>query len=95
MQDIKSALVYMYIIAAILGGIYIYINVSKTRQADPPNVDINAWTGVAQENMLDYQFSESNRPLIIYKDMFTRSAPWIGGYDIAIGKTIMSKAQQK
>lgn len=48
----------------------------------------------SSENMLDIQFSETNRPLIVYKDMFTKSAPWIGGYDIGIGKTIISQAQK-
>lgn len=46
------------------------------------------------ENMLDIQFSEANRPLVVYKDMFTKSAPWIGGYDIGIGKTIISQTQK-
>ena len=42
-------------------------------------------------NVLDLQFSQENNPIVIYRDMFTRSAPWIGGYDIAIGKTIIRK----
>lgn len=50
--------------------------------------------GESNENMLDIQFSEANRPLVVYKDMFTKSAPWIGGYDIGIGKTIISQAQK-
>ena len=94
MQDIKSALIYIYILATVLGGVYIYMLMSKTVIKEPPKADVNAWTGVAVENILDYQFSDDNRPLVIHKDMFTKSSPWIGGYDIGIGKTIISKADK-
>jgi hypothetical protein len=96
MQENNTAFVYMFvgILCFISLLLYFYITRNKAVTVEPPKADVNAWTGVAKENMLDYQFSESNRPLVIYKDMFTRSAPWIGGYDIAIGKTIISRANQ-
>lgn len=40
------------------------------------------------KHTLDVQFSEvENQPSQIYEDMFRSSSPWIGGYDIGIGKT--------
>lgn len=37
---------------------------------------------------LDLQFDEeNNKPSEIHGDMFTKSTPWIGGYDLGYGKT--------
>lgn len=46
------------------------------------------------KHTLDIQFSElDNRPSEIYKEMFTKSSPWIGGYDIGNGKTYIVQKQ--
>lgn len=34
------------------------------------------------KHTLDVQFGDSNVPSEIYKDMFTKSSPWIGGYGL-------------
>jgi hypothetical protein len=39
---------------------------------------------------LDLQFSDQNRPSLIHKDMFNESSPWIGGYQLGIGKTYVT-----
>jgi len=34
------------------------------------------------KHTLDVQFGDENVPSEIYKDMFTKSSPWIGGYGL-------------
>ena len=34
------------------------------------------------KNYLDIQFDDENVPSEIYKDMFTKSSPWIGGFSL-------------
>ena len=34
------------------------------------------------KNYLDIQFDDENTPSVIYKDMFTKSSPWIGGFSL-------------
>jgi hypothetical protein len=36
---------------------------------------------------LDVQLGSENFPSDIYKDMFVKSSPWIGGFEMGIGKT--------
>lgn len=38
---------------------------------------------------LDTQFGPDNYPSEVYKDMFTKSSPWIGGYEMGSGKTFI------
>lgn len=40
-------------------------------------------------SLLDVQFGmdPSNNPSVIYKDMFTRGSPWVGGFTLGDGKT--------
>lgn len=40
---------------------------------------------------LDVQFGNENKPSVIFEDMFTKSTPWIGGYDMGKGKTLLEK----
>lgn len=43
------------------------------------------------KHTLDVQFSEEdNKPSLIYENMFRKSSPWIGGYDIGNGKTYVA-----
>jgi len=41
----------------------------------------------AEVNTLDVQFGADNYPSKVHDDMFAKSSPWIGGYDIGNGKT--------
>jgi hypothetical protein len=34
------------------------------------------------QNPLDIQFGDQNQPSEIYKDLFTKSSPWIGGFSL-------------
>lgn len=34
------------------------------------------------KNYLDIQFDDENTPSVIYKDMFVKSSPWIGGFGL-------------
>lgn len=47
------------------------------------------------KHTLDVQFGDDNNPSDIYKDMFTKSSPWIGGFTIGNGKTYISTNSQK
>lgn len=42
---------------------------------------------IVTKNPLDIQFSRDNFPSTVHNEMFVRSTPWIGGYDLALGKT--------
>jgi hypothetical protein len=42
---------------------------------------------VVPKHPLDVQFDDRNKPSEIFNDMFTKSTPWIGGYDLGSGKT--------
>lgn len=42
------------------------------------------------KHTLDVQFGEENLPSEVYKDMFTKSTPWIGGYNAGNRRVFMS-----
>jgi NADH:ubiquinone oxidoreductase subunit F (NADH-binding) len=44
--------------------------------------------GSKNQPELDIQFSENNLPSNVYKDMFTRSSIWVGGYPLDTSKLI-------
>lgn len=44
-------------------------------------------------NTLDVQFGVDNFPSKVHDDMFARSSPWIGGYDIGSGKTYVVESK--
>ena len=46
--------------------------------------------GVSQPVELDIQFSDSNKPSVIYSDMFHSGNVWMGGYNMDSGRTIVS-----
>ena len=45
------------------------------------------------KHTLDVQFGEENRPSEIFDNMFSKSSPWIGGYDLGDGKTFVPKSK--
>jgi hypothetical protein len=47
------------------------------------------------KNTLDVQFGEDNNPSDIYKDMFLKSNPWIGGYTLGDKKTILDELKSQ
>ncbi len=40
---------------------------------------------------LDIQFSEQNKPSNVYKDMFSKSNVYIGGYTLDNGRTVIKE----
>jgi len=48
-----------------------------------------------ETHLLDVQFSESNLPSKVYKLMFIKGTPWIGGYELGIGKTYVIEEKKK
>jgi hypothetical protein len=44
------------------------------------------------KHTLDVQFGTENNPSEIFKDMFTKSSPWIGGFGLG-NKTFTSELQ--
>jgi hypothetical protein len=44
------------------------------------------------KHTLDVQFGTENNPSEIFKDMFTKSSPWIGGFGLG-NKTFTSEIQ--
>ena len=52
----------------------------------PPKIEYKYIT----PNTLDTQFSEDNKPSKIYADMFVKGTPWIGGYTLGDGKTMVA-----
>ncbi|NBP00582.1 MAG: hypothetical protein EBU90_10740 [Proteobacteria bacterium] len=46
--------------------------------------------GASQPVELDIQFSDSNKPSVIYSDMFNSGNVWMGGYSLDSGRTIVS-----
>jgi len=45
------------------------------------------------KNYLDIQFDDENVPSKIYKDMFIKSSPWIGGF--SLGNKGLKKSDNK
>lgn len=46
-------------------------------------------------NELDVQFGEDNSPSEVYKDMFLKSNPWIGGYNLSDKATVLQELKSK
>ena len=46
-------------------------------------------------NELDVQFGEDNSPSEVYKDMFLKSNPWIGGYSLSDKATVLQELKSK
>lgn len=63
----------------VLGVIFVTISWAKSELKCPPPKIIYRFV---PQHTLDVQFSEENRPSDIYKDMFNKSSPWIGGFGL-------------
>jgi len=51
-------------------------------QCPPPKIIYR----IVPKHTLDVQFGEDNIPSEIYKDLFTKDNPWIGGYTLGSNK---------
>ena len=63
----------------IIGMVSIIVSWLKSDLKCPPPKIIYRYI---PKHTLDVQFGEENVPSEIYKDMFTKSTPWIGGYGL-------------
>ena len=76
----------VFIMLFLIIGI-VLVSVSWLRadlQCPPPKVIYR----YVPKHTLDIQFSEDdNLPSKIFADLFEKSSPWLGGYDIGSGKT--------
>jgi hypothetical protein len=43
------------------------------------------------KHTLDVQFGDENNASVVFDDMFSSNAPWIGGYELGFGKTQVLK----
>lgn len=68
----------------------IFLIISPDRQCEPQIV-----YKLVSEPVLNTQFDEKNIPSIVYNDMFNESSPWIGGYQLGIGKTYTVEREEK
>lgn len=80
-MDIVTILILTLIV---VGAMMITIQLLKSETKCPEQ---NVIYRYIPKHTLDVQFGEENKPSVIYKDMFTEGPPWIGGYDLGIGKT--------
>jgi hypothetical protein len=72
----------------LIGVILIIISWIKGDMECPPPKIIYRYI---PKHTLDVQFGEENYPSEIYKEMFVKSSPWIGGYDLGSGKTYIKE----
>lgn len=72
----------------IIGLVLVVISWVKGELECPPPKIIYRYI---PKHTLDVQFGEENYPSDIYKDMFVKSSPWIGGYDLGSGKTYIKE----
>jgi hypothetical protein len=64
----------------------------KSRSRCPPPKIIYRFI---PRNTLDVQFGEDNSPTEIYKDLFLKSNPWIGGYNLGDKTTILEELKSE
>jgi hypothetical protein len=72
----------------IIGMVLVIISWVKGEMECPPPKVIYRFV---PKHTLDVQFGEENYPSEIYKEMFVKSSPWIGGYDLGSGKTYIKE----
>lgn len=87
MNDINYLIVIFTIILVICVIILVF---SKDVYCEP-----KIMYKVVTEPILDMQYDEKNKPSLIYNDMFNESSPWIGGYQLGIGKTYTVPREEK
>ena len=64
----------------------------RSRSQCPPSKIIYRYI---PRNTLDVQFGEDNSPSEIYKDMFLKSNPWIGGYNLSDKATVLNELKKQ
>jgi len=84
-MDIVTILILTLIVVGVM-MITIQLLKSETKCSEPTVI-----YRYVPKHTLDVQFGEENNPSEIYKDMFTKGPPWIGGYDLGMGKTVLEK----
>lgn len=63
----------------VIGIIFVTVSWAKSElKCAPPKIIYR----YVPKHVLDVQFGEENTPSDIYKDMFTKSSPWIGGFTL-------------
>lgn len=75
---------YMILLIILLAFAVLITGFFNKQQVCPPTKVIYKYV---PENQLDIQFDEQNFPSNIYKEMFLKSSPWIGGYYMGNGRT--------
>lgn len=76
------------LILFIIGLVLVTISWVKADLKCPPPKIIYKYI---PKHTLDVQFSNTdNNPSEIYQDLFVKSSPWIGGYSLGDGKSIVS-----
>jgi hypothetical protein len=84
--------VIIILVLVIIGVTFVSVSFLKTEfECDQPKVIYK----YIPQNTLDVQFGEGNKPSEILNDMFVKSSPWIGGYDIGSGKTYIVEKNDK
>ena len=76
--------VIILVLIIVVGVTFVSIHFLKSELiCEPPKVIYK----YIPQNTLDVQFGEENKPSEILSDMFVKSSPWIGGYEMGSGKT--------
>lgn len=78
-------------IGLVATGIIFMVTYNESDKHNDTDVDVDKGATYVE---LDTQFSEDNYPSRVYRDMFTRSSPWIGGFTIGNGKTYKAIPQK-
>lgn len=76
----------------VIGIIFVSISWLKSELKCPPPKIVYRYV---PKHTLDVQFGNENYPSEIYKDLFTESSPWLGGFGLGSGKTIVEASQNK
>jgi len=81
---------YIFLAFLLLGVSCIAMAITNITNCPPPQIIYR----YIPKHTLDVQFGDENNPSTIYRDMFTSSSPWIGGYTMGIGKTYKFEERQ-
>jgi hypothetical protein len=63
----------------IIGVTFVAVSWAKSDLKCPPPKIVYRYV---PKHTLDVQFGTENNPSEIFKDMFTKGSPWIGGYEL-------------
>lgn len=82
---------FFVVLLLVVGVVLVTVSVLKSELKCPPPKVIYR---LVPKHTLDVQFGDDNLPSEIHKDMFTESSPWIGGYQLGSGKTLVAVAKE-